>query len=103
MRMVELTSILLYYDGVQIFEGRDPIGGHYVGILVDAMADGDRYLVTGVAPSRLRDFRSGAIDLRTLLLDSSANGWYMAKVTDDFATPFQLEPQQGVRPRFPPR
>ena len=96
MRMVELTSILLYYDGVQIFEGRDPIGGHYVGVLVDSIADGDRYLVTGVHPNRLRDFRSGVIDLRTLLLDSSANGWYLAKVADDFATPFQLEQQQGA-------
>lgn len=95
MRMAQLTSALLYYDGVQIFEGRDPIGGHYVGVLVDSIADGDRYLVTGVAPDRLRDFRSGMLDLRTLLLDSSVNGWYLATVIDDFATPFKMERQQG--------
>ena len=95
MRKVQLTSALLYYDGVQIFEGRDPIGGHYVGVLVDSMADGELYLVTGAAPARLRDFRSGALDLRNLLLESSAHGWYLATVKDNFATPFQMEQQQG--------
>ena len=95
MRMVQLTSSLLYYDGVQIFEGRDSIGGHYVGTLVDSTPDGDRYLVTGVAPDRLREFRSGVLDLKTLLLESAAGGWYLASVNDDFAAPFQVERQQG--------
>ena len=94
MRMVQLTSTLLYYDGVQIFEGRDSIGGHYIGTLVASTGDEDRYLVIGVAPDRLREFRSGMLDLRTLLLESSATGWYLALLSDDFAGPFKLERQQ---------
>ena len=95
MRLVRLTSTLMYYDGVQIFEGRDEIGGHYVGTMVDSTAYGDRYVVTGVAPSRLRQFRSGMIDLRTLLIEASAGGWYLAIVRDEFATPIQLERQSS--------
>ena len=96
MRNVQFTSSLLYYDGVQIFEGRDSIGGHYVGTLVNATSDGDLYVVTGVAPDRLRMFRSGVLDLRTLLLESSDAGWYFAVINDDFAAPFPIERQQGL-------
>ena len=46
------------------------------------------------APDPLRRFYAGELDLRTLLLESSASGWYTALVDDDFAQPVFLEPQQ---------
>ncbi len=95
MRSVRHTATLVYYDGVQVFEGRDPIGGHYVGVMVDAVDDADRYLVTGVAPERLRQFRSGDLDLRTLLLEAGEDGWYFAHVGDDFQQPLRLMRQDG--------
>ena len=95
MRSVQHTATLVYYDGVQVFEGRDRIGGHYVGVMVDTVDDADRYLVTGVAPERLRQFRSGDLDLRTLLLEAGEDGWYFANVADDFQQPLQLVRQNG--------
>ena len=62
MRSVRHTDTLVHCDGVQVFEGRDPAGGRYVGVMVDGGDGSDRYLVTGVASERLRRFRSGALD-----------------------------------------
>ena len=47
------------------------------------------------APDLLRRFYAGDLDLRSLLLESSVDGWYTALVDDDFERPVSLEPQQG--------
>ena len=92
MKTIRPTAILEYYDGVQTFEGRDAIGGHYIGVLVDVVDKIDRFLVTGVVPERLRQFRSGLLDLRTLLLEAPGGEWYLTD-DDGRAGPFILEPQ----------
>ena len=92
MRAIRHTDTLAYCDGVQVFAGRDSIGGRYVGVWVEAAADADRYLVAGVAPERLREFRAGGVDLRTLLLDARGGGWLLADVTDGFEGPMTLRP-----------
>jgi hypothetical protein len=52
MKTIRHTATLFYYDGPQVFEARDPIGGHYVAVMVEPQDGKDRYLVTGVAPER---------------------------------------------------
>ena len=70
-------------------------GDHYVGAMIDTVGNADRYLVVAVAPDPLRRFYAGDLDLRTLLLESSVDGWYTALVDGDFERPVSLEPQQG--------
>lgn len=94
-RPIRHTATLVYYDGIQVFEGRDSIGGRYIGVMIDSADDTDRYLVTGVAPERLRQFRSGDLDLRTLLLDSGREGWCFADASDDLRRPLELVEQEG--------
>lgn len=96
MKTVQLTATLLYYDGVQVFEGRDDSGSFYLGALVDSEPGADRYLVTGVSPEHLRELRTGIRDLRAVLLECSDAGWYLACVDNNFATPFALVRQQGA-------
>ena len=57
-KTVKLTEILDYYDGIQLFAARDPIGGHYVCDMIDTAGDFDRYVVVGVRPERLDEFRA---------------------------------------------
>ena len=95
MKPVRHTDTLVHCDGVQVFEGRDPAGGRYVGVMVDGGDGSDRYLVTGVASERLRRFRSGALDLRSVLLEAGRDEWYFADVSDDFQAPLRLMPQDG--------
>ena len=92
MRAIRHMDTLAYCDGVQVFEGRDSVGGHYVGVWVETAADADRYLVAGVLPMRLREFPGGGVDLRTLLLDARGGGWLLADVTDGFEGPMTLRP-----------
>ena len=77
MKTVKITEILEYYDGIQIFAARDPIGGHYIGDMIDTVGDYDRYAVVGVSPERLADFRNGQVDLRTVLLEIPGGEWYI--------------------------
>ena len=96
MRMAKLVATLLYYDGIQVFEGKDDSGSRYLGEMIDSEPEADRYLVTGVSPEHLRELRAGTRDLRAVLLECSHEGWYLARIGDNFAAPFALEPQQGA-------
>ena len=95
MKTIHPTDILAYYDGVQAFAGRDPIGGNYIGMLIDTVDDYDRYLVTGATPERLRQFRSGMLDLRTLLLEAPGGEWFLTLADGEYGDPLTLQPQTG--------
>ncbi len=95
MKTIKHTNTLVYYDGVQVFAGQDDVGDHYVGAMIDTVGDANRYLVVAVATDPLNQFYAGDLDLRTLLLESSVDGWYTALVDDDFERPVSWEPEQG--------
>ena len=95
MKTIEPIETLIYYDGVQVFAGRDPIGGHYVGMIIDTVDGYDRYLVTGARPDRLKQFRSGTLDLRTLLVEAPGDEWYITVANGQPGQPLLLEPQTG--------
>ena len=102
MKTIVHHSTLFYYDGPHVFEARDAIGGHYIAVMVGSeppgavanavRGQGERCLVAGVAPDRLRLFRSGAIDLRSLLLESVPDERYLAAVDSAIDQPLRLEP-----------
>ena len=95
MTSINYTNTLVYYDGTQVFAAHDADGARYVGVMVGSTGEADRYLVVVATPDPLRRFYAGELDLRTLLLESSAENWYTALVADDFEKPISLEPQQG--------
>ena len=80
MRIDEIryTRTLDYSDGIAVFEASDAIGGSYVASYLEDVEGGDKYLVVGCRPESLRLFRHGACDLRELLTQSAAHGWYVA-------------------------
>lgn len=101
MKTIRHHSTLFYYDGHQVFEARDAIGGHYIAVMAgsDSSAaserptqeDDIRYLVAGVSPDRLRLFRSGSLDLRSLLVESDRHERFLAVAGADIDQPLQLE------------
>lgn len=93
MKTILPTAILDYYDGVRVFAGRDPIGGNYVGSMIGAVNGVDRYLVTGTDPERLRQFRVGLLDLRTLMLEAPDGEWYLTLADGQPGQPLVLQPQ----------
>ena len=96
MKTIRHTATLFYYDGPQVFEARDAIGGHYVAVMVEPQGEQDRYLVAGVAPERLRQFRSGTLDLRSLLAEAGVEEWYLATTAAGLDQPLALVPQQTL-------
>ena len=39
MKTVKITEILDYYDGILAFTAQDPIGGHYVGSIIERTSE----------------------------------------------------------------
>ena len=95
MKHIRHTSTLFYYDGPQVFEARDAIGGHYIAVLAPSNGRDDRYLVAGVDPERLRQFRSGVLDLRSLLVESDEEVRYLATAEHGLDHPLTLERLPG--------
>ena len=98
---IRYTETLDYCDGIQLFAGEDSVGGSYVAVLASVGEETDQYLVVGCEPESLRAFRSGAVDLKTLMERSAKQGWYLASVSD-FGEPFSVISQPGtVIPKKP--
>ena len=95
MKTIRHTDTLVYYDGIQVFEGCDPTGERYIGVMIDSQDDADVYLVAGVDMVRLRQFRSGSLDLKTLLLEGAERGWYTTRANDDLMQSLILKAQDG--------
>ncbi|MBI3871001.1 MAG: hypothetical protein HY299_20925 [Verrucomicrobia bacterium] len=95
MKTIRHTATLFYYDGPQVFEARDAIGGHYVAVMVEPENAEDRYLVAGVEPERLRQFRAGLLDLRGLLTERTIEEWFLVDAPGDLNEPLALQPAPG--------
>lgn len=94
MRTIRHTKTLFYYDGPQVIEARDAIGGHYIGVMVEPVEREDRFLIKGASPENLRLFRSGALDLRSLLLDTVSDDWFLGTAPGGFGEPFATTVRQ---------
>ena len=95
MKIVKPIAILDYYDGPLVFAACDSSGGHYIGLAIDPKGGYNRYLVTGVRPERLRQYRFGMVDLRTLLLEAPGGEWYITWSNSDPGRLLVLAPQAG--------
>ena len=89
-KTIRATEILDYYDGIEIFAGRDEIGGSYLGVRDDISGEHDSYVVVGVRPERLREFRSGVLDLRDLMLDAPSGEWFTVLADMAYGEPMPL-------------
>lgn len=95
MKSIHYNRTLFYYDGPQVIEARDSIGGHYIAVMLDAEEQNDRYLVVGVSPEGLRQFRAGMLDLRKLMESGDQESWHTTTVTN-LNEPLELVQQQGI-------
>jgi hypothetical protein len=95
MTTIRHVETLFYYDGTQVFEGCDAVGGHYVGMMVEPEDEQDRFLIRDVSPENLLLFRSGSLDLRSLLLKGDDYVWYLASAPRASDESFDCVPQEG--------
>ena len=58
----------------------------------------NRYVAVRVAPERLRQFRTGTVDLRTLLPNPPDDEWYVTDADIPYGKPLTLQPQKGPIP-----
>ncbi len=91
--MISNTARLYYYDGPQVFEACDASSECYIAVMVEQDGGHDQYLVAVVEPERLRQFRIGAIDLRSLLIERANGEWFLTKAISGLNAPMALQPQ----------
>ncbi len=95
MLEIRYKSTLFEYDGPQIVQAKDRIGGHYIAVAVEDNGADNQYLVVGTEVEKLRKFRTGEIDLRSLIVESCEYGWYLTPAGASMDDPVTLDPQQG--------
>ena len=95
MNEIRHTATLFYYDGAQVFEARDSVGGRYVAVMIEPTDERNRYLVAEVSPEKLQEFRCGALDLRTLLVGRGKMDWFICFV-DALDEPIELLDRQSA-------
>ena len=95
MKTIKLTEVLDYYDGIEVFAAQDAGGSPYIALAIDSVGGFGRYVVTGAVSERLSQFRSGELDLRTLLLEAPSGEWYLTVADGTIDDPLALEPQAG--------
>ncbi|MDE0309748.1 MAG: hypothetical protein OXI60_07970 [Acidiferrobacterales bacterium] len=96
MLNIRYKSTLFEYDGPQVFEARDRIGGgRYIAVAVEDNGTDCQYLVVGTEVEKLRKFRTGEMDLRSLIVDSSQHGWYLTLSDANKDEPVTIQPQYG--------
>lgn len=95
MKTIKLTEVLDYYDGIEVFAAHDASGSPYIALAIDPVDGLGLYVVTGAVPERLQQFRSGSLDLRTLLLEAPGGAWYITVANGTIDDPLALEPQAG--------
>lgn len=93
MKTIQHTHTLFSYDGPQVFEAQDANGGQYIAVAVEAQDGLDCYVVTGIGPERLRRFRAGLLDLRSLLAEAGSGEWYLTTPAAGLDQPLALAPQ----------
>ena len=94
VKAVSYSAMLDYCDGPLLFEARDVIGGHYLAMAMETTEGKDGYVVVGVAPERLRQFRAGLVDLRLLVMEAGEQQWFLTEAAD-LSEPLTLIPQQS--------
>ncbi len=65
--VVKIESVLLASDVPELVVARDPVGALYLCCFIDREEEGDRFLAVPASPRRIAAFRSGEVDLRTVL------------------------------------
>jgi len=100
-KRIDLFATLLYYDGIQIFEGRDRIGGKYVGVAIELIESKEpAFAIVGVAPTQLQQFRLGQIDLLAIMEARGGDPWFLGELetTEDGLAFVMAEDRSGPIP-----
>lgn len=101
MIKIRHTKTLVYYDGPQVFQARDAIGGHYIAVM--GASEEIQYLVAGVAPEKLHAFFDCETDLRSLVLQSEPDARYTTStMPDGVDDELEVEPYRGGLEDFLP-
>ncbi len=105
MSTLHIKSVLVYYDGPQVFEARDLAGGSYICIAAPHGTEFDCIAIR-IEPARLHAFIAGACDLLSLITkrDSTLDWYYCnfegeflnaASVGEGWQVPIELLPEEG--------
>lgn len=92
MRFLSHVETLLFYDGPELFVGRDQLGTSYVCVLVELNEETDKYLCVPVSPSRLNHLRTGDLDLREMVEHAETGEAFEGRVEKGDLSKIQIRP-----------
>lgn len=91
-RLLQQQELLLYYDGIQLFLGRDQLDTIYICVLEEYSNDGDLYLCIPISHARLNSFYNEDIDLRSIYSQPEIDEFFTVRFDDPSRNSFKLCP-----------
>ena len=101
MKTIHHTATLYYYDGPQVFEARDAIGGHYIAVMVEPDGGKEQFLVAGVGPGAVAPVpgRARLIFARCLSCAARQNG-FLPRPVANWMRHWHFQPQNAPLAAF---
>lgn len=88
---LRLKEILSYYDGPEVVVLQNPEIGYFVGTIDYPDSGPLEWLAVPTDPRQIQALMSGAVDLKTVVLNSAKYGWYSSR-SDQLTDAIEFEP-----------
>lgn len=95
---VQVTDVLMYYDGPRVVVAEDSSGAKYVANHVSEDHEDDVFLVVQAGGEALKRLFAGEIDLRDLQLAEGAEGWFLGEPVSGTGFEFALALERQSTP-----
>ncbi len=76
---LSIEKVLLYYDGPELFVGRDAVDTRYLCMRVEYTPNTLEYISASISKNKLSNFLSGQLDLREFFLHPEKGGWFFLR------------------------
>lgn len=97
MRTARLQSVIVFYDGPEIFIAKDEYGTSYLCVAVPT-ASGTRYASIPIKNKDIHDLASGEVLLHSLMKNNSRDGWCLSDPLNESFERFTLQWQNTSIP-----
>ncbi|MGC1376995.1 MAG: DUF6575 domain-containing protein [Anaerolineales bacterium] len=90
-KLLEYQATLIYYDGVQLFTGKDQLGTQYICLLVEQGDQGDRFLCAPISQGKLSAFYHSGVDLRDIFIFPESDELFLIETEDILQKNLELQ------------
>lgn len=86
-RTIKTVDVIDYFDVPLLFVGKDPIGTHYLCMIIDNSPSFDKYICVPISEKRLSEFYVKKVGVKTIFLEPEINSYFFYTVDSNCDNP----------------